>query len=178
MRAAGSVVGAQRVELDAVHEGVLVDRACVRGSVTQGLAVGLACSPDVRLGDRRERDELDGVDLDLTRTDPVAPTLPTWGRFHSRTVSVISPARTSARSSRLNSTPRTLSLPDPDRLQVRLDGDGDPALAVGWAQADVRAAALETAVRRASNASFGVGMVRQRVGDAEHHWAPLRVRST
>ena len=64
------------MELDPVDEGVLVDRPRVRGAVAQGLAVGLAGSPDVRLGDRRERDKLDGVDLDLTGADPVAAALP------------------------------------------------------------------------------------------------------
>jgi hypothetical protein len=47
----------------------------VRGAVAQRLAVGLAGSPEIRLGDRRERDELDGVDLDQTRADPVAAAL-------------------------------------------------------------------------------------------------------
>jgi hypothetical protein len=63
------------VELDPVDEGVLVDRPRVRGAVAEGLAVGLAGLPDVRLGDRRERDELDGVDLDQTGADPVAAAL-------------------------------------------------------------------------------------------------------
>ena len=63
------------MELDPVDERVLVDRPRVRGAVAQGLAVGLAGSPDVRLGDRRERDKLDGVDLDQTGADPVAPAL-------------------------------------------------------------------------------------------------------
>ena len=63
------------MELDPVDEGVLVDRPRVRGTVAQGLAVGLAGSPDVRLGDRRERDKLDRVDLDHTGTDPVAAAL-------------------------------------------------------------------------------------------------------
>ena len=44
------------MELDPVDEGVLVDRPRVRGAVAQRFAVGLAGSPDVRLGDRRERD--------------------------------------------------------------------------------------------------------------------------
>jgi len=61
--------------LDPVDERVLLDRARVRGAVAQGLAVGLAGSPDVRLGDRRERDELDGVDLDQAGADPVAAAL-------------------------------------------------------------------------------------------------------
>jgi hypothetical protein len=63
------------MELDPVDEGVLVDRPRVRSTVAQGLAVGLASSPDVRLGDRREGDKLDGVDLDQTGTDPVAAAL-------------------------------------------------------------------------------------------------------
>jgi hypothetical protein len=44
----------------------------VRGALTPRLAVGLARPLDVRPGDRRERDELDGVDLDQTGADPVA----------------------------------------------------------------------------------------------------------
>src|SRR3954468_11654289 len=63
------------MELDPVDEGVLVDRPRVRCAVAQTLAVGLAGSPDVRFGDRRERDELDGVDLDQTGADPVAAAL-------------------------------------------------------------------------------------------------------
>ena len=54
------------MELDPVDEGVLVDRPRVRGAVAQRLAVGLAGSHDVRLSDDRERDKLDGVDLDQT----------------------------------------------------------------------------------------------------------------
>jgi len=41
----------------------------------QPLAVGLARSSDVLTADRRERDELDGVDLDLTGADTVAAAL-------------------------------------------------------------------------------------------------------
>jgi hypothetical protein len=52
------------VQLDPVDEGVLADRPRVRGAISQGRAVRLASTPDVRLGDRRERDTLDGVDLD------------------------------------------------------------------------------------------------------------------
>src|SRR4051812_9388015 len=63
------------MELDPVDEGVLVDRARVRGAVAQGLAVGLACSSDVRLRNRRERNKLHGVDLDHTGGDPVTATL-------------------------------------------------------------------------------------------------------
>src|SRR5947209_1327695 len=64
------------MELDPVHEGVLVDRARVRRAPAQGLAVGLAGSPDVGLGDRREGHELDGVDLDHAEADAVAAALP------------------------------------------------------------------------------------------------------
>jgi hypothetical protein len=60
------------MELDPVDERVLVDRPRVRGALAQGLAVGLAGEPDVRVRDRRERDELDGVDLDQTGADAVA----------------------------------------------------------------------------------------------------------
>jgi hypothetical protein len=35
-----------------------------RARLAQGLAVGLAGLPDVHLGDRCERNKLDGVDLD------------------------------------------------------------------------------------------------------------------
>ena len=97
------------MELDPVDEGVLVDRPGVRGALAQGLAVGLAGLPDVCLGDRRERDKLDCVDLDQAGADPVRPPSLTCGRFHSRTDSVMSPARTSSRNSRLNSTARTLA---------------------------------------------------------------------
>src|SRR3954452_1315816 len=63
------------MELDPVDEGVLVDRPRVRGAGAQGLAIGLAGLPDIRLGDRRERDELDRVDLDQTGPDRVAAAL-------------------------------------------------------------------------------------------------------
>src|SRR5215203_403445 len=74
-RRSTSVFGAYRVELDPVDEGVLVDWPGVRGSAAQGLAVGLAGLPDVRVADRRERDELDGVDLDQAGADAVAAAL-------------------------------------------------------------------------------------------------------
>ena len=63
------------MELDPVDEGVIVDRPRVRGTVAQGLAVGLAGSPDILLSDRRKWDKLDGVDLDQTGADPVAATV-------------------------------------------------------------------------------------------------------
>jgi hypothetical protein len=44
----------------------------VCGALAQLLAIGLAGSSDVLAGDHRERDELDGVDLDLTGAHTVA----------------------------------------------------------------------------------------------------------
>lgn len=72
----GSVTWADRMKLDAVDERVLLDRSGVRGPPAQRLAVGLAGSADVFPTDRRKRDQRDGVDLDLTKTDPVATALP------------------------------------------------------------------------------------------------------
>ncbi len=63
------------MKLDAIDQRVLVDRPGVRGSLPQRLAIGLAGSPDVPPGDRRERDQLYGVDLDLTGADSVAAAL-------------------------------------------------------------------------------------------------------
>ncbi len=63
------------MELNAIDKRVLVDRARVRGALSQRVAVGFAGSADVMRGDRRERDQLDGVDLDLTETDSVAAAL-------------------------------------------------------------------------------------------------------
>jgi hypothetical protein len=74
-RTCGSVFEDQRVKFDPVDEGVLVDRPRVRGAAAQGLAVGLAGSLDVCLGDCRERDKLDGVDFDQTGADPVVAAL-------------------------------------------------------------------------------------------------------
>ena len=70
-----SVSGAHRMKLDSIDERVLVDRPSVCGALAQRLAVGLACSSDVPRRDRRERDKLDRVDLDLTEADPVAAAL-------------------------------------------------------------------------------------------------------
>jgi len=53
----------------------LADRAGVRRAHAQGLTVGLARSPDVRLGDRGERNKLDGIDLDHAEADPLAAAL-------------------------------------------------------------------------------------------------------
>ena len=70
-----SVTRAHRVELNAINERVLVDRPSVRCASAQRLAVGFARSSHILAGDRRERDKLDGVDLDLTGADPVAAAL-------------------------------------------------------------------------------------------------------
>src|ERR1700729_4019039 len=64
-----------RVKLNSIHERVVIDRPRMRGTLAQGLAVGLAVSADVLPGARRERHEVGGVDLDLTRPDPIAPAL-------------------------------------------------------------------------------------------------------
>ena len=71
----GSLPGLHRVELNPVDQRVLADRPGVRGAPAQRLAVGLAGAPDVLLGDRRERDELDRVDLDLAEGDRVSAAL-------------------------------------------------------------------------------------------------------
>jgi len=63
------------VELDSVDERILVDRPGVRGALTQCLAVRLTGSSDVLPGYRRERNQLDAVDLDLTGADAVAAAL-------------------------------------------------------------------------------------------------------
>ena len=63
------------MEFDSINERVLINRPGVRGALAQRFSVALAGSSDVRLGDRRERDKLDGVDFDLTEADPVAATL-------------------------------------------------------------------------------------------------------
>ncbi|MGO9959785.1 MAG: hypothetical protein ACLP50_28055 [Solirubrobacteraceae bacterium] len=47
----------------------------MRGTLAQRLTVVLAGSSHVLPGDRGERDKLDDVDLDLTRTEPVAAAL-------------------------------------------------------------------------------------------------------
>ena len=65
-----------RVELDSVDESVFVYWAGVRGASAQGLAVGLAGSSDILLGNRRERDKLYVVDLNLPGTDAVSAARP------------------------------------------------------------------------------------------------------
>ena len=66
----GLVTGAHRVKLNAVDERLLVYWPRMRGPVAQRLAIGFAGSSDVLLGDRREWDKLDGVDLDFTEAGP------------------------------------------------------------------------------------------------------------
>ena len=63
------------MKLNPVDERVLLDRPGVRGAPAQRLAVGLAGSPDVPPGDRRERYKLNRLDLDLTKADAVATAL-------------------------------------------------------------------------------------------------------
>src|SRR4051812_4487337 len=60
------------VELDPVHERVVVDGAGVRGAGAHGLEVGLTAPPDVGRGDGAERHQLHLVDLDRAGSDPVA----------------------------------------------------------------------------------------------------------
>lgn len=67
------------MELNPVDERVLVDRPGVRGPLAQRLAVGLTGASHILFGNGRERDKLDGVDLDLAKTDPVAAALPNPG---------------------------------------------------------------------------------------------------
>ena len=67
--------GLHRMKLDEVRQRVLVDRSGVCRALTQRLAVRLADASHVLRGDRRERDELDAVDLDLTQANPVAAAL-------------------------------------------------------------------------------------------------------
>jgi hypothetical protein len=64
------------VEFDSVNERVLVYGSSVRGALAQCLTVELAGTSDIVLGDSREWDELDGIDLDLTLTDPITAALP------------------------------------------------------------------------------------------------------
>jgi hypothetical protein len=63
------------MELDPVDERVVINRPGVRSATAERLAVGLAGSPDVLIGDRREREKFDRVDLDLTQPDAVTAAL-------------------------------------------------------------------------------------------------------
>jgi hypothetical protein len=55
------------VELHAVEHSAIVDRAGVGSASTKGLEVGLSRPCEILLGDRRERQQLDFVDLDHHR---------------------------------------------------------------------------------------------------------------
>jgi hypothetical protein len=69
------------MKLHAVEQGVLVDRAGVRSASTKGLKVGLSRRSEILVGDRRERQQLDLVDLDRHGTAPVgASHLDLWPR--------------------------------------------------------------------------------------------------
>ena len=69
------------MELHAVDERVIVDRARVCSASTKGLNVGLARPSKIVVGDRRERQQLDLVDLDHHGTAPVdASDLDLWSR--------------------------------------------------------------------------------------------------
>jgi hypothetical protein len=62
---------ARDMELDAVEQGVIVDRTRVCSAATKGLEVVLSGPSKVLVGDRREREQLDVVDLDRHRSAPV-----------------------------------------------------------------------------------------------------------
>lgn len=59
------------VELDPVHEGVVVNRARVRGTTLQGLQIDFAGAPEVVGIDGGERDQLYRLDLDHAQSDRV-----------------------------------------------------------------------------------------------------------
>src|SRR5437868_10813026 len=50
------------MEVDAVDEGVIVDRAGMRSAPTKGLKIGLSRTSEILVCDRRERQQLDLVD--------------------------------------------------------------------------------------------------------------------
>ena len=60
------------MELDAVDERVVVNRAGVRGALTERLAIPLPGSTDVRAGHTGERHQLDPVNLDTCRSDEIS----------------------------------------------------------------------------------------------------------
>jgi len=64
------------MELDSVDERALLNRPGVRGALAQGLPIGLPRPSDVLRSDRRERNELYAVDLDLAGADAVAAARP------------------------------------------------------------------------------------------------------
>jgi hypothetical protein len=59
------------MELDAVEEGVVVDRAGMCGASTKGVKVGFSRPSEIVVCDRRERQQLDLVDLDHHGSTPV-----------------------------------------------------------------------------------------------------------
>ena len=63
------------MEVNSIDKRALFDRPCVCGTLAQRLPIGLARSSDILSGDRRERNKLDGVDLDLTESHAVAAAL-------------------------------------------------------------------------------------------------------
>ena len=66
------VIGLARdMELDAVEQGVMADRTRVCSAATKGLDVFLSGPSKVLVGDRREREQLDVVDLDRHGSAPV-----------------------------------------------------------------------------------------------------------
>jgi hypothetical protein len=69
------------MELDAVEEGVFVNRAGVGGAPTKGLAVRLAGASEILVRDRREWQQVDIVDPNRHGTAPIdAPDLDLWLR--------------------------------------------------------------------------------------------------
>jgi NAD(P)-dependent dehydrogenase (short-subunit alcohol dehydrogenase family) len=97
------------VQLDPVHERVLVDRPRVGGALAQRLAVGLAGPPtSAAVIAANGTSSIASISIRPGPTRYRPPSL-TCCRFHSRTVNVMSPANTSLRNSRLNCTPGTLA---------------------------------------------------------------------
>jgi hypothetical protein len=69
------------MELHAVEQGVIVDRAGVCSASTQGLEIGLSRPSEIVVSDRRERQQLDVIDFDHHGTAPVdASDLDLWSR--------------------------------------------------------------------------------------------------
>src|SRR5256714_5364316 len=69
------------MELHAVDEGVVMDRAGVCSASAKSLSVGLSRPSKIVVSDRRERQQLDLVDLDHHGTAPVdASDLDLWSR--------------------------------------------------------------------------------------------------
>ena len=69
------------MELHAIDEGVIVDRSSVCSTSTKSLKVGLSRQREILVCDRRERQQLDVVDLNHHGTAPVhASDLDLWSR--------------------------------------------------------------------------------------------------